>query len=237
MINVAEEVERPERSIPVALIGAMVIASVIYVAVSITAVSVVPWRDLAAAPGPLSLVIERAAPWFPAVGFTFITIAAVANTALVNYVMASRLLYGMSNQGLLPKPLGRVHSRRQTPHIAITILLVPVIALQFAGDITQLASATVLLLLFVFMLVNGALTVLKHREGDIAGAFNAPIGVPIVGALVCLGMIIGRVLDGDWRSPAIALAMIGGIVLLYVLTGRSREPERLDVAPKTSPPT
>jgi amino acid transporter len=230
MINVAEEVERPERTIPVALIGAMLIASVIYVAVSITAVSVVSWRQLAVAPGPLSLVIERAAPWFPAVGFTLITIVAVANTALVNYVMASRLLYGMSNQGLLPKPLGRVHSRRQTPHVAIAALLVPVVALQFAGDITQLASATVLLLLFVFMLVNGALVVLKHREGDLSGAFNAPTAVPIVGALVCLGMIAGRMLEGDWRSPAIALVMIGSIVLLYLLTRRSRGPTRLDAA-------
>jgi amino acid transporter len=237
MINVAEEVERPERTIPVALIGAMLIASVIYVAVSITAVSVVPWRDLAAAPGPLSLVIEGAAPWFPAVGFTFITIAAVANTALVNYVMASRLLYGLSNQGLLPKALGRVHPRRQTPHIAIAVLLVPVIALQFAGDISQLASATVLLLLFVFMLVNGALVVLKHREGDLSGAFNAPTAVPIVGALVCVGMIAGRMLDGDWRSPAIALAMIGSIILLYVLTPRSRELGPLDPAPQVDAAT
>ena len=92
MLNVSEEVRQPERTIPAALIGAMVVASLIYMAVAITAVSVVPWQELAKAPGPLKLVIERAAPWFPAVGFTLITIAAVANTALVNYVMGSRLL-------------------------------------------------------------------------------------------------------------------------------------------------
>lgn len=87
MLNVAEEVERPERNMPFGIIGAMLAASVIYMAVSITAVSVVPWRELAMAPGPLKLVSERAAPWFPAVGFTIITIAAVSNTALVNYIM------------------------------------------------------------------------------------------------------------------------------------------------------
>lgn len=230
MINVAEEVERPERTIPIALIGAMTIASVIYIAVAITAVSVVPWRDLAAAPGPLTLVIETAAPWFPAIAFTFITIAAVANTALVNYIMASRLLYGMSCQGLLPKPLARVHPQRRTPHIAVAFLLIPVIGLQFAGNISQLASATVLLLLFVFMLVNGALVVLKQREGDVAGAFNAPILVPILGSVVCLVMMVARVLDGDWRSPAIALAMIAAIMVLYLTTQRGREPALLDSA-------
>jgi len=223
MLNVAEEVKRPERTIPVALIGAMIIASVIYMAVSITAVSVVPWQDLAAAPGPLKLVIERAAPWFPAVGFTLITIAAVANTALVNYVMGSRLLYGMAHQGLLPAALGRVHGARRTPHVAVGVLLVIVVALQFAGGIEQLASATVLLLLFVFVLVNGALIVLTRREGKIEGCFNAPIVIPASGAAICLVMIVGRVQQDDWRGPAIAGGVIAAILLLYLTTRRSRQ--------------
>jgi amino acid transporter len=227
MINVAEEVERPERTIPVALIAAMIVASAIYIAVSVTAVSVVPWRELAVAPAPLNLVIARAAPWFPAVGFTFITIAAVANTALVNYVMASRLIYGMSTQGLLPESLGKVHRRRQTPYVAIGVLLVAVVGLQFAGDISELASATVLLLLIVFTLVNGALIVLLRREGKVEGAFNCPVWTPALGALICLVMIVGRTLEGSWRSPAIAGGMILLIVLLYGLMRLARGPEPL----------
>ena len=223
MLNVSEEVRQPERTIPAALIGAMVVASLIYMAVAITAVSVVPWQELAKAPGPLKLVIERAAPWFPAVGFTLITIAAVANTALVNYVMGSRLLYGMARQGLLPAALGRVHGVRQTPHVAVGVLLAIVIGLQFAGDITQLAGATVLLLLFVFTLVNGALVVLKRREGDIAGCFNAPTFVPVLGAAICLVMIAARVRQDDWRGPAIAGGLIVMILGLYALTRGGRQ--------------
>lgn len=223
MLNVAEEVEKPERSIPIALIGAMLFASAVYIAVSITAVSVVPWPELAAAPAPLRLVIERAAPWFPAVAFTFITIAAVANTALVNFLMGSRLLYGMSRQGLLPSALGRVHAIRRTPHVAIAVLLVMVLALQFAGNTEQLASATVLLLLFVFVLVNAALIVLKHRERDLAGCFNAPTFIPALGAVICLVMIVGRVLQDDWRSPALAGGLIAMILFLYAVTGRTQK--------------
>jgi basic amino acid/polyamine antiporter, APA family len=233
MLNVAEEVEKPERSIPIALIGAMLLSSLVYIAVSITAVSVVPWQELADAPGPLRLVIEVAAPWFPPVGFTLITISAVANTALVNYVMGSRLLYGMARQGLLPAGLGKVHSVRRTPHVAIGVLLTIVVALQFAGDIEQLASATVLLLLFVFVLVNGALIVLKHREGDIVGCFNAPIVVPALGAGICLVMIVGRVLQDNWRGPLLAGGLIATILALYVVTGRTRaksNPSYLDAA-------
>ena len=240
MLNVAEEVKRPERTIPTALIGAMVIASLIYMAVSITAVSVVPWRELAEAPAPLRLVIEHAAPWFPAVGFTVVTIAAVANTALVNYVMGSRLLYGMARQGLLPSSLGKVHGARQTPHVAVGVLLAFVVGLQFAGDIEQLASATVLLLLFVFVLVNGALIVLTRREGKIEGCFNAPIIVPALGSMICLVMIIGRILQDDWRGPAIAGGLIAMILLLYRLTRKSRlaaATTDLETEPTPSKPT
>jgi APA family basic amino acid/polyamine antiporter len=225
MINVAEAVERPHRTIPLALITAMIVASLIYIAVSVTAVSVVPWPELAAAPGPLKLVIERAAPWFPAIGFTVITIAAVANTALVNFVMASRLLYGMSRQGLLPASLGRVHRKRQTPYVAIGLLLVAVIGLQFAGDISELAGATVLLLLIVFAVVNGALIVLLRREGRIEGAFNCPVVIPVLGVAICLLMIGGRLIEGGARSPVIAGGMIVAILALYGLTRHWRRPE------------
>lgn len=149
---------------------AMVAATLIYIAVSITAVSVVPWRDLSSAAGPLTEVVARAAPWFPPVAFLGITVFAVTNTALLNYVTASRLAYGMAQQGLLPRVLRRVHRTRRTPHMAVLVLLAMITGLALLGDITQLASATVLLLLLVFSIVNGALVILKLRPGEPAGA-------------------------------------------------------------------
>ncbi len=222
MLNVSEEVKRPERNMPIALISAMLIATAIYLAVAVTAVSVVPWQELAAAAGPLTSVVERAAPWFPAVGFTFITIFAVANTALINYLMASRMLYGMSNQGLMPKAFGRVHARRQTPHVAIAALFLVVAALALVGDIKELASATVLLLLCVFVVVNMALVVLKRRRGEPRGRFEVPLAVPLLGALVCLSLIVVRVSEGDILAPAIATGLLVLIGVLYVVTGAGK---------------
>ncbi len=222
MLNVAEEAENPNRTMPIAVIGAMLVASAIYIMVAITAVSVVPWPELAAAPAPLKHVVEIAAPWFPALGFVIITIAAVANTALVNFVMGSRLLYGMSRQGLLPEAVGLVHGRRRTPHVAVLIILAIVLLLQLAGNIEQLASATVLLLLTVFVLVNGALVVLQRREGSHAGCFNVPLAVPLGGVAICAVMIVARIIDGDARAPIIAAALIGAIGLLYLFTARNR---------------
>ena len=141
--------------------------------------------------------------------FTGITLFAVANTALVNYVTASRLIYGMAHQGLLPLRLGDVHAERRTPHIAILALFLVAMPLALFGTIAELAAATVLLLLLVFAVVNAALFVLKRRPGEKHGYFEIPLAVPALGALVCLVLVVVRVGTGDWRAPAIA-----GVLLL-----------------------
>jgi amino acid transporter len=216
-LNVAEECHDPQRTIPIGLIAAMSMAAVIYMGVAITAVSVLPWRELAAAPGPLTAVMQKAAPWLPPIVYALITLFAVANTALVNYVTASRLAYGMAHQGLLPSWLGRVHASRRTPHLAILALFVVVAPLAVIGTIGQLAAATVLLLLLVFALLNGALVLLKNREGEPRGRFEIPLILPLLGCLVCAALVIVRVVTGDWRAPALAGALLAGIFLLYAL--------------------
>jgi len=216
MYNVAEEVREPERTIPIGLITAMVAAAVLYIAVAITAVSVVPWQELSTAPGPITEVVARAAPIIPPILFTGVTLFAVANTGLVNFVTASRLLYGMGRQGLLPSIFARVHHGRRTPHVAILILFLILVPLAVSGTITELASATVLLLLAVFTVVNGSLFVLKGRKGEKKGRFEIPRFVPALGAIVCLVLIAVRVSTGDWRAPAIAGGLLLGCFAIYL---------------------
>lgn len=216
-INVAEEVRDPQTTLPLALVAATLIAAVLYVAIAITAVSVVPWQTLTDAPSPLAEVMKGAAPDFPPIVLTLITIFAVANTALVNYVTASRLMYGMARQGLLPEQLGRVHATRHTPHVATWVLLAVVTPLALLGTIAALASATVLLLLVVFAIVNGALVILKRRSGEKTGAFEVPLFVPVSGALVCLVLIVSRLMSDDWHAPAIAGALLAGIAVIYAV--------------------
>lgn len=215
MYNVAEEVREPQRTIPLGLITAMIAAALIYIAVAITAVSVVPWQELSEAPGPITEVVARAAPAIPPVLFTAITLFAVANTGLVNFVTASRLLYGMARQGLLPQIIGKVHNGRRTPHIAILFLFLILVPLAVAGTITELASATVLLLLAVFTVVNGALFILKGRKGEEPGRFEIPRIIPALGVIVCLALIVVRVSTGDWRAPAIAGALLVGCFAIF----------------------
>lgn len=216
-LNVAEECRDPQRTIPRGLVAAMLIGSLIYVAVAVTAVSVVPWRELAEAPGPLTAVMARAAPQLSPWVFTAVTLFAVSNTALVNYITSSRLVYGMARQGLLPRMLGAVHRRRRTPHVAAIALLAMLLPLGLFGSIASLASASVLLLLTVFAVVNGALFILQGRPGEPAGRFEIPRAVPAAGTAICLALVALRVSSSDWHAPVMAGGLLAGILALYAL--------------------
>lgn len=226
ILNVSEEVKQPKRDIPFGLIGAMILATLIYMAVAVTAVSVLPWRELAASRTPLMDVAHRAAPWFQGIDRVYlgITIFAIGNTALLNYLMGSRLLFGMSRQGLLPAALGNIHPKRHTPQAAILVLFVIVTLLILSGGVKPLAEATVLLLLVVFTLVNLSLVMLKRREGEPTEGFDVPLAVPVLGALVCALLVVVRVRaaftdpkPGAATAPLIALGIFALSILLYFL--------------------
>lgn len=221
ILNVSEEAKDPARTIPFGLVGAMIAATVVYMAVAVTAVSVVPWQELSSSPAPLMEVAKRAAPWFHGIHhvYLFITIFSIANTALLNYLMGSRLIYGMANQRLLPAWLGRVHPVRRTPHVAIGILFVIVSCLVLAGGIKQLAEATALLLLSVFVVVNIALVILKLRPGEPKGAFEIPILIPIAGAVVCGILIASRIHKAlsDPNPEAHGAPVVAGVIIVASL--------------------
>lgn len=221
LLNLSEEVKNPRQTMPWGIILAVGCATVIYVLVSVAVVSVVPYAALGKPENgaPMAQVTKVAAPWVPAGIYAGITLFAVANTALMNFIMGSRLIYGMARQGLLPAVLGTVHPTRHTPYVAILVLAVIVASLTLVGDIGDLAFATSLLLLFVFGLMNAALIVLKLRKDEEKGAFEVPIFVPVLGALVCAGLIYARLFHSSagLRAPLIALAMLAGISALYFI--------------------
>jgi amino acid transporter len=219
ILNVSEECKKPQTTVPIGLVGAMLIATVMYMLVAITAVSVLPDGQLAGK--RLTDVAAKAAPWFPPALFSLITIFAVANTALLNCVMGSRLLYGMARQGLLPRPLAHVHRGRQTPWVAVAVMVAIVVTLMLIGQLDDLANATVLLLLTVFSIVNVGLIIVKLRPSEPRGSFEVPLFVPALGAVVCLILLATRLVrrdaqgHWDWEAPAIAAGLVALILVLY----------------------
>ena len=112
----AEETTDLQRTFPRAMLLGLAVTGVIYLLVAVLAPALVPATDLAAAgSGALLRVLEAGAPAFPQAVFAGIGLIAVINSTLINMLMASRLLYGMANEGIIPRPFGAVHPRRRTP--------------------------------------------------------------------------------------------------------------------------
>ena len=187
-VNLAEEAKDPHRSFPRALFGGLLIASVIYLFVAFTASMVVPTGRLVDSSAPLLEVVELGPLSIPTRLFSAIALIAILNTALINLIMASRLVYGMSRQGILPKIFGKIDGRRRTPHISILFTAGIAMALILTAEVEDLAETTVLLLLSVFILVN--ISVLKLRPDRVDHEhFIAPTALPVLGVITCLALI------------------------------------------------
>ena len=121
-VNVAEETQGPEPHLPEGpLRAASAIAGVLYFLVTVGASAVVPTADLTASSGPLLEVVKQGPLGIPEKVFSAIGLLALSNGALINMIMASRLLYGMAQEGVVPAPLGIVGSARRTPWVAILL--------------------------------------------------------------------------------------------------------------------
>jgi len=226
LANVAEEVENPRRNLPRAIVIALAVAAVFYGLVAIAAVSVMPHQELATsgASAPLLRVVERAAPGFDIRLFTIIALFAVTNTALVNFVMGSRLLYGMARRNLLPPALGRVHAGRSVPHVAIFLILGVTVVLTLTLEKATLAGTTSLVLLVVFFVVNLSLVALKLRKDPVEeGTVRVPLFVPIVGAVLTVALALAVKPKALWSFCILAPAGIL-LYLLYQLLRRAFAP-------------
>jgi len=228
-VNMAEETKEPSRIFPKILLIGLALTGAIYVLVSISAITLVSPQELGEGEAPLLKVVSAGAPGFPLGVFGFITMFAVANSALINMLMASRLVYGMSREHVLPPIFGRVHRRRRTPYLAIALTTLLAFGLiTFVGEVPALGGTTALLLLAVFTIVNVAVLVLRtdhvgHQH------FRVPAVVPVLGAITCAFLV------GPWtgRDPvqyliaAILLAIgvgLWGLTVLYDrMTGQTGE--------------
>jgi basic amino acid/polyamine antiporter, APA family len=212
IVNVAEEVKNPERNVPRAILMALAIAGVMYIVVAWLALQVLNPSELTASEAPLLDVVRRAQPNFPQVIFTIIALFAVLNTTLLNFVTASRLLFGMSREGLLPAWLGRLHQRRATPYRTFLIILPIAIFLALSGTLEFLAGTTATLILAMFCLVNLSLLLIKRREPETNG-FKVPYLIPAIALIFDVVLVA----FASVQSHILALIFTGiGVILIFL---------------------
>lgn len=190
LVNIAEEVKEPLRVLPWAIFLTLAVSTLLYVLVASVSVLSVPIDDLAASRAPLSAVYEHITGRSP-VMVSLIAIFATLNGIIVQMIMASRVIYGLSSQGNLPSFLARVHPVTRTPLIATVVVVGIVLVLSLAFPIESLAQATSRVTLTIFILVNLSLMRIKLRGDPVpVGAFSVGIWVPAAGLLASVALLL-----------------------------------------------
>lgn len=191
MVNVAEEVKQPSRDLPLAIGIALLAATLLYCGVAVVSVLTVAPQRLGESSAPMALVYAEASGEAPRL-ITLISLLAVVNGALIQIIMASRVLYGMAAQGWMPAWLGRVDPRTHTPVKATALVTVGVLMLAAFVPLVGLAALTSALILVIFAFVNLALTRVKRREPRPAGLKVLPAWIPWVAFLLSVVFLLLR---------------------------------------------
>lgn len=214
LVNVAEESKKPEKNIPRAILSSLGLAGILYLGVSWVSTAVLSGNELNQSDSPLLAVVTKAYPPIPVYLFSFIAIFAVTNTALLNYITASRLLYGMAEANLLPQFFQTVHKKFHTPYVSILMIFPVVLGLGLIGNLKTLASSTSALVLTIFSFSSLALIKikLKHSQEKKLTLFKIPIWVPFLA--IILNLFAGSFLP---EESLVTAALVIGIVILIVI--------------------
>jgi len=187
MVNVAEEVRDPRRTMPRAITITLVVATALYIAVAASVLIALPLEEFTGSEAPLTLVFASAPPAIQT-GFAAIAVVATVNGVLIQMVMASRVLYGMADRGQLPHALAHISVRTRTPDVATLLVVVVILGLSATVPIAELAGSTSQIVLGVFASVNLSLIGLKLRQVPPGDGFVVPMIVPILGLATSIAL-------------------------------------------------
>lgn len=190
LVNIAEEMKTPTKTLPRALFLTLGLTALIYAFVLWVAVVAVPPAELAQSPAPLALVFERLTG-MPLLTLTAIAIVATLNGVIVHMIMISRVIYGLAEQGNLPRALGRVNRHTGTPVVATLVGVLAILVFAVFVPLEGLAKLTSQCTLGLFALVNLALIRIKMTETSAApaGVFICPVWIPFAGLIASASLL------------------------------------------------
>ncbi|MFH1682906.1 MAG: amino acid permease [Candidatus Woesearchaeota archaeon] len=223
IVKLSEETKNAKKIIPKALILSIIITTVIYVLVALSAISILGWEQLAASKAPLADV--AAAVWGSNAFLVLAIIAlfSTANTVLIILIATSRLVYGMSESKCLPSFLSKVHPQTRTPYFAVIAVMIMAMLFGLLGDISFVAGATDFAVFLTFAAVNLSVIVLRYTKPKLKRDFKIPLNIgrlpllPVLGALTSLFMIFHL----EWNVILLGLGITAlGFVFEWIFRNR-----------------
>jgi APA family basic amino acid/polyamine antiporter len=211
---------------PIGILGSLAVCTVLYILFAYVLTGVGNWKEFATVGKEASVVyaIQHHMPGYEWLA-NFVTIAILAGFSSVILVMLlgqSRVFYSMSNDGLLPKLFSDLHPKFRTPYKSNMVLFLFVglfaafIPGSIAGDLTSIGT------LFAFVLVSAGVWIMRRTDPDVRRPFRAPLVplVPLLGILICVGMIIG--LDPNTQLTAVGWMLVGFVVYFGYSRNKSK---------------
>src|SRR4029077_8031054 len=209
----AQEARNPKPDMPIGILGSLVVCTLLYVAFSYVLSGVATVQDFRTVGREASVAYAISTymhgyEWLS----KFVTVAVLFGFSSVILVMLlgqSRVFYSMANDGLLPKVFSDVHPKFCTPYKCnITLFFFVGAMVAFLPD-SLLGNLTTIGTLFAFVLVSIGIWIMRRAQPDLPRPFRTPLVplVPILGAIVCTGMIIA--VDRYTQLTALCWMLLG----------------------------
>mgnify|MGYP003971960251 FL=1 len=225
MANVAEEVKRPKKTLPRAIILSIIITAAIYILVSLSSVRILNWDDLSQSAAPLADVATRGLGIEGGITMSAIALFATASTVLITLVAGARILYGMAKSGSLPSIFSRVHSKTGTPWVAVIGIFVTSVTFAFIGDIVIVANIVVFAIVITFAMINLSVILLRYVRPDEIRPFRVPLNVGKFPILPLFGFIITVYMALQFELEIIlaGVGIIGAGCIFYLVYNKQKK--------------
>lgn len=216
IVNISEETKKPRKTVPKAIILSVLITTALYVLVSISAVSILPWQELAKSSAPLADASEAVLPG-SSFFFSLIALVATASTVLIYLIAYSRMLFGMTEEHSLPKIFSSIHPTRKTPWVAIFCMMAVALLFVLIGDIRTVASITDFGAFLIFSFVNLSLIWLRFREPAVEREFRVPINIGVFPVLPFLGLLFSAIMlfQFEWSIVLLSMMIMASGAIVY----------------------
>lgn len=217
--NIADETKNASKVIPRALIASIIITTIVYILVAISALDLVGWSELSASDAPLAIAAGNEFGEKGTIMLSIIALFATLNTALMMLVAGSRMIFGIAREGAFPVRLAEIHSKRKTPWVAIILAAILAIAgvVLSAADISTIANIAVFLIFIVYGFVNLSLIWMRYSQPKLKRPFKSPGTIGKFPILAGLGLSTSIVMLIQFNIHTIltGLSVIAISILLY----------------------
>jgi APA family basic amino acid/polyamine antiporter len=210
----AQEARKPQRDMPIGIIGSLIICTILYVLFSHVLTGMVPYRKFHGDAAPVETVISLFPYRWLQIAINVGIIAGYSSVMLVMLLGQSRVFYSMSRDGLLPKVFSDIHPKWQTPYRCNLIFMVFVSLFSGFLPISRLGHMTSIGTLLAFVIVSVAVIVMRHTHPELPRPYRTPLVplVPILAVLVCLAMMVSLDVETWYR---LVIWLVIGFVIYF----------------------